>query len=88
MYIADGDYIKDIEVNDLRNRYMLTKGATQKMVIEILLPQSVHSSQVIALFHRARHRHRLYTSGVVNSEAERGLAPQMTPKIYLLNALV
>ena len=38
MYIADGDFIKDIEVNDLRNRYMLTKGATQKMVIEILLP--------------------------------------------------
>lgn len=33
MYIADGDYIKDIEVNDLRNRYTLTKGATQKMVI-------------------------------------------------------
>ena len=63
MYIADGDYIKDIEVNDLRNRYMLTKGATQKMVIEILLPQSVHSSQVIALSHRARRRHRLYTSG-------------------------
>lgn len=39
MYIADGDYIKDIEVNDLRNRYMLTKGATQKMVIETFLPQ-------------------------------------------------
>lgn len=33
MYIADGDYIKDIEVNDLRNRYTLTKGSTQKMVI-------------------------------------------------------
>ena len=33
MYVADGDYIKDIEVNDLRNRYTLTKGATQKMVI-------------------------------------------------------
>lgn len=32
MYISDGDYIKDIEVNDLRNRYLLTKGATQKMV--------------------------------------------------------
>ncbi|KAL8753255.1 MAG: hypothetical protein Q9184_005480 [Pyrenodesmia sp. 2 TL-2023] len=31
MYIADGDYIKDIEVNDLRNRYTLTKGSTQKM---------------------------------------------------------
>lgn len=32
IYIADGDYIKDIEVNDLRNRYTLTKGPTQKMV--------------------------------------------------------
>lgn len=32
VYIADGDYIRDIEVNDLRNRYTLTKGSTQKMV--------------------------------------------------------
>lgn len=32
MYIADGDYIRDIEVNDLRNRYTLTKSSTQKMV--------------------------------------------------------
>jgi hypothetical protein len=32
IYIEDGDYIKDIEVNDLRNRYTLTKGSTQKMV--------------------------------------------------------
>ncbi|KAL2759560.1 hypothetical protein ACRALDRAFT_1026032 [Sodiomyces alcalophilus JCM 7366] len=32
MYVADGDYIKDIEVNDLRNRYLLTKGSTQKMI--------------------------------------------------------
>jgi len=31
MYMDDGDYIKDIEVNDLRNRYTLTKGSTQKM---------------------------------------------------------
>ncbi|KAK4101354.1 hypothetical protein N658DRAFT_425507 [Parathielavia hyrcaniae] len=34
MYIADGDYIKDIEVNDLRNRYLLTKGSTQRMIKE------------------------------------------------------
>ncbi|KAI9731785.1 MAG: hypothetical protein M1834_004574 [Cirrosporium novae-zelandiae] len=34
VYIADGDYIKDIEVNDLRNRYTLTKGSTQKMIKE------------------------------------------------------
>lgn len=32
MYMADGDFIKDIEINDLRNRYTLTKGAVQKMI--------------------------------------------------------
>jgi len=32
VYTQDGDYIKDIEINDLRNRYTLTKGSTQKMV--------------------------------------------------------
>lgn len=37
VYVADGDYIKDIEINDLRNRYTLTKGSTQKMVITPML---------------------------------------------------
>ncbi|QPG94587.1 hypothetical protein C2857_006441 [Epichloe festucae Fl1] len=32
MYVADGDYMQDIEVNDLRNRYLLTKSSTQKMI--------------------------------------------------------
>ncbi|KAJ6172112.1 hypothetical protein N7470_001179 [Penicillium chermesinum] len=32
IYIAGGDYIKDIEINDLRNRYTLTKGSTQQMI--------------------------------------------------------
>ena len=32
MYVNHGDYIQDIEVNDLRNRYLLTKASTQKMV--------------------------------------------------------
>jgi len=32
IYTQDGDYIKDVEINDLRNRYTLTKGSTQKMV--------------------------------------------------------
>ncbi|KAK4496418.1 hypothetical protein PRZ48_012398 [Zasmidium cellare] len=31
IYQQDGDFIRDIEVNDLRNRYTLTKGSTQKM---------------------------------------------------------
>ncbi|KAF2431866.1 hypothetical protein EJ08DRAFT_696017 [Tothia fuscella] len=35
VYTQDGDFIKDIEVNDLRNRYTLTKGATQKMIKEL-----------------------------------------------------
>ncbi|EPE36878.1 Eukaryotic type KH-domain (KH-domain type I) [Glarea lozoyensis ATCC 20868] len=34
MYMDDGDYIKDIVINDLRNRYTLTKGDTQKMIKE------------------------------------------------------
>ncbi|KAJ3574290.1 hypothetical protein NPX13_g4416 [Xylaria arbuscula] len=34
VYVSDGDYIKDIEVNDLRNRYLLTKGSTQKTIKE------------------------------------------------------
>lgn len=45
MYIADGDYIKDIEVNDLRNRYTLTKGSTQKMVN--ILVMSTDSSRLL-----------------------------------------
>ncbi|KAF9693587.1 hypothetical protein EKO04_008211 [Ascochyta lentis] len=32
IYQQDGDYIKDIEINDLRNRYTLTKGAVQKRI--------------------------------------------------------
>lgn len=32
IYTQDGDFIKDIEVNDLKNRYTLTKGQTQKEV--------------------------------------------------------
>lgn len=35
-YQQDGDFIKDIEINDLRNRYTLTKGPTQKRVIALL----------------------------------------------------
>ncbi|GAM84246.1 hypothetical protein ANO11243_022400 [Dothideomycetidae sp. 11243] len=34
IYEQDGDFIKDIEVNDLRNRYTLTKGPFQKMIME------------------------------------------------------
>lgn len=32
IYEQDGDFIKDIEVNDLKNRYTLTKGPFHKEV--------------------------------------------------------
>lgn len=35
-YQQDGDFIQDIEINDLRNRYTLTKGAVQKKVNQLL----------------------------------------------------
>lgn len=46
MYVADGDYIQDIEVNDLRNRYLLTKGSTQEMVNN---PQFICSARFVSL---------------------------------------
>ena len=32
IYTSNGDFVKDIEVNDQRNRYIVTKTSTQKMV--------------------------------------------------------
>ena len=29
---ADGEFFKDIPINDIKNRYMLTRGATQTMI--------------------------------------------------------
>ena len=31
----EGDFVRDIEINDLRNRYVLTKGPTQKQVSRV-----------------------------------------------------
>lgn len=33
VYQQDGDWMKDIEINNLRNRYLLTKAATQQQVL-------------------------------------------------------
>ncbi len=30
--VYEGDYTHDIDINDVRNRYLLTKGATQEQV--------------------------------------------------------
>ena len=53
VYIADGDYIKDIEVNDLRNRYLLTKGSTQKMVNNTLWLISTDPFQRVSDFQKS-----------------------------------
>lgn len=50
VYVADGDFIKDIEVNDLRNRYLLTKGSTQKMVNNSLCCLLIHHQVNIQAF--------------------------------------
>lgn len=52
--MADGDYIKDIEVNDLRNRYTITKSTTQKMVnistiYPLIFPGSCVARDIIPL---------------------------------------
>lgn len=72
VYISDGDYIKDIEVNDLRNRYLLTKGSTQKMVITPWLSTDPSSAPCHGLRdafvrdslayskHDSSHRHTLF----------------------------
>jgi hypothetical protein len=47
IYQENGDFQKDIEINHLRNRYTLTKGAFQKMVGSTLchaLPTDTPSS--------------------------------------------
>ncbi|KAM0258273.1 hypothetical protein ACHAQJ_003915 [Trichoderma viride] len=62
MYVADGDYIQDIEVNDLRNRYLLTKGSTQEMVND---PQ-------IFLFCRNRHQLSVRGTTVEDIRSETG----------------
>lgn len=33
----DGDFTRDIDINDVRNRYMLTKGSTQMQVCLLFL---------------------------------------------------
>ncbi|SZE99988.1 unnamed protein product [Blumeria hordei] len=59
MYIADGDYIRDIEVNDLRNRYTLTKGSTQKMLDSFITTPSFSSADSRCVTYRSRKKPEL-----------------------------
>lgn len=33
MYVSGGDFIQDIEINDLKNRYMVAKASTLQMIM-------------------------------------------------------
>ena len=57
VYQQDGDFIKDIEVNDLRNRYTLTKGSTQKMVNITLFALVADTPASPPLFHTHARYH-------------------------------
>lgn len=50
----DGEFTQDIEINDLRNRYMLTKGSTQQQVSSELL-----RSEMIAEYYTDCSRDRM-----------------------------
>lgn len=43
--IHDGEFNQDIDINDLRNRYMLTKGSTQQQVRHSFSPVHDHISR-------------------------------------------
>lgn len=60
MYQQDGDFKKDIEINDYRNRYTITKGATQKQVRDIIAPRAlIHFTHVanMVMYIRAGNTH-------------------------------
>lgn len=40
----DGDFTEDIDINDVRNRYLLTKGSTQQQVCDLGCPVAVRRS--------------------------------------------
>jgi hypothetical protein len=45
--IHDGEFTQDIDINDLRNRYMLTKGSTQQQVRHSSPIHNGHISQTL-----------------------------------------
>jgi hypothetical protein len=58
-YQQDGDYIQDIEINDLRNRYTLTKGAVQKKVNNLCRPTDRLRTVFFLLLQPRRVEHKL-----------------------------
>lgn len=52
----DGDFVHDIDINDVRNRYLLTKGSTQTQVrpLTILVVMFPHSYSMFCRYMRKR----------------------------------
>ncbi|MCJ1355595.1 MAG: hypothetical protein MMC33_005587 [Icmadophila ericetorum] len=86
MYIADGDYIKDIEVNDLRNRYTLTKGSTQKMVNTLVIPTDNPRHIIYEVVPRAKDIKEETGADVTTRGSycpDKSLATAANPPLYL-----
>lgn len=52
--LGEGAFSTDIDINDVRNRYMLTKGSTQQQVLLILYSQ--FGAQLILCIHRSTRK--------------------------------
>lgn len=72
MYVSDGDYIQDIEVNDLRNRYMLMKAQTQQAVGAT----AVKSQTTVLTFCRFKKKPELISPRVENTTLTRAWPPR------------
>jgi hypothetical protein len=54
--IHDGEFTQDIDINDVRNRYMLTKGSTQQQVRHSSYPRPYLANASIFLLDTRRNR--------------------------------
>jgi len=64
MYVSDGDYIKDIEINDLRNKYVITRSATLNDIkAQTGAGMEATSSSLSCLSHQANRIQDVTTRG-------------------------
>ncbi|KAK7921038.1 KH domain-containing protein- variant [Apiospora marii] len=86
IYVADGDYIKDIEVNDLRNRYLLTKGSTQKMDLSSVSASSMRIADCVPLLFTVAGTQIDFVKDVTtrgNYYPDKSMATAANPPLYL-----
>ena len=58
--IHDGEFTQDIDINDVRNRYMLTKGSTQQQVRHSSYPTRTYLTNACVHFLLDTRRNRSF----------------------------